>query len=148
LSFVIGDSSFVRRKSLIANDKGPITNDTMPSLANNQNLHAVPCLLQRGRLKVYPFSFRCAGPSSARAGSSGRQLFPQGAASMRQFMGRWVALFVMLTVAVGMVANSQAAADDFKLEEGYVSIFNGKDLTGWCYPGAKGKPLDGQTETP
>ena len=25
------------------------------------------------------------------------------------------------------------AADDFKLELGFVSLFNGKDLTGWCY---------------
>ncbi len=25
------------------------------------------------------------------------------------------------------------AADDFKLEAGFVSLFNGKDLTGWCY---------------
>lgn len=36
------------------------------------------------------------------------------------------------------------AADDFKLEEGYVSLFNGKDLTGWRY----GKEeLTGKTET-
>lgn len=25
------------------------------------------------------------------------------------------------------------AADDFKPEAGFVSLFNGKDLTGWCY---------------
>src|SRR5687768_3791359 len=40
------------------------------------------------------------------------------------------------------------AADDFKPESGYVSLFNGKDLTGWQYPGKKGMALDGKTETP
>ena len=40
------------------------------------------------------------------------------------------------------------AADDFKLEQGYTSLFNGKDFTGWKYPGAKGQPLDGKTMTP
>jgi hypothetical protein len=37
------------------------------------------------------------------------------------------------------------AADDFKPEEGYTSLFNGKDLTGWRYGK---KPLEGQTTTP
>ncbi len=40
-------------------------------------------------------------------------------------------------------------ADDFKPDEGYKSLFNGKDLTGWCYI-AKGKTskdvFDGKTE--
>jgi hypothetical protein len=40
------------------------------------------------------------------------------------------------------------AADDFKVEDGYTSLINGKDLTGWRYPGAKGETLDGKTETP
>lgn len=35
-------------------------------------------------------------------------------------------------VLLGMVAVA-SAADDFKLEEGYTSLFNGKDLTGWKY---------------
>ncbi|OAI54726.1 hypothetical protein AYO44_14360 [Planctomycetaceae bacterium SCGC AG-212-F19] len=39
------------------------------------------------------------------------------------------------------------AADDFTLEPGFVSLFNGKDLTGWRYPGTKGDILDGKTET-
>lgn len=30
----------------------------------------------------------------------------------------------------------------------FVSLFNGKDLTGWVYSGQKGKPMDGMTETP
>lgn len=43
------------------------------------------------------------------------------------------------------------AADDFKPEEGYISLFNGKDLTGWKYgdvPPKKKPPtevLDGKT---
>ncbi len=45
-------------------------------------------------------------------------------------------------------ALSLRAGGDFKTEDGYVSLFNGKDLTGWVYPGQKGKPMDGMTETP
>lgn len=37
------------------------------------------------------------------------------------------------------------AGDDFKVEEGYVSLFNGKDLTGWRY--YKETDLTGKTET-
>jgi len=43
------------------------------------------------------------------------------------------------------------AADDFKLEEGYTLLFNGKDLTGWehgyCPPGTRpnDENLDGKT---
>jgi len=32
-----------------------------------------------------------------------------------------------------LVAGQLAHADDFKLEPGYISLFNGKDLTGWGY---------------
>jgi Domain of Unknown Function (DUF1080) len=39
-------------------------------------------------------------------------------------------------------------ADDFKIEDGYTSMFNGKDLTGWRYPGIKGRDMGGKTETP
>jgi hypothetical protein len=35
-----------------------------------------------------------------------------------------------------------AAAEDFKLEPGYISLFNGKDLTGWGY---KTNNFDGKT---
>src|SRR5262249_13973552 len=38
------------------------------------------------------------------------------------------------------------AADEFKVEEGYKSLFNGKDLTGWRYAGSK-ESLEGKTET-
>src|SRR5476651_1690933 len=45
-----------------------------------------------------------------------------------------------------LVATSRAAigADDFKLEPGYVSLFNGTDLTGWGY---KTNNFDGKTES-
>ena len=41
-----------------------------------------------------------------------------------------------LCVALGLAIAASAA--DFKLEPGFTSLFNGKDLTGWCYrDGAK-----------
>jgi hypothetical protein len=45
-------------------------------------------------------------------------------------------------ISFGFLAASRGADD------GYVELFNGKDLTGWVYPGMKGKALDGRTETP
>lgn len=41
------------------------------------------------------------------------------------------------------------SADDFKPEVGYVSLFNGKDLSGWEYKVKKGasEALEGKTET-
>lgn len=41
-------------------------------------------------------------------------------------------------------AFSIARADDFKLEPGFVSLFNGKDLTGW---GFRTNNFDGKTES-
>jgi hypothetical protein len=50
-------------------------------------------------------------------------------------------------VVLGLLfAAAPAPAEDAKLEEGFVSIFNGKDLSGWYYRGSKEK-LEGQTET-
>jgi hypothetical protein len=43
-------------------------------------------------------------------------------------------------------ARMAGGADDFKVEEGYTSSFNGKDLSGWRY-GKKGDPLDGSAAT-
>jgi hypothetical protein len=58
-----------------------------------------------------------------------------------------------LPLALLTAACTAIAADDFKLEDGYTSLFNGKDLTGWEYgpvPVSK-KPiiekLDGKTAT-
>jgi hypothetical protein len=39
-----------------------------------------------------------------------------------------------------------ACADDFKPEAGFVSLFNGRDLTGWCY--APDTPFTGQAAAP
>jgi len=58
------------------------------------------------------------------------------------------AALALLTALLLSGANSGQAADDFKPEEGFVSLFNGKDLSGWRYPGANGKELEGQIETP
>jgi hypothetical protein len=61
---------------------------------------------------------------------------------------------LLAAALLGVVLFSTAGADDdFKLEEGFTSLFNGKDLTGWEYgpvPVTK-KPiiekLDGKTAT-
>jgi len=68
-------------------------------------------------------------------------------------MSRFVfKLLGVLVLAVAPMAWSDAAADDFKLEEGYIPLFNGKDLTGWEYgsvPPVKNPPpkekLEGKT---
>ena len=38
--------------------------------------------------------------------------------------------FCIVALSLGMVALPMARADDFKPEPGYISLFNGKDLTG------------------
>jgi hypothetical protein len=69
---------------------------------------------------------------------------------------RQVSLTVAVTVAT-MLAAMLGGVPDFygqtkptneKAEFKFEPLFNGKDLTGWVYPGQKGKPMDGQTETP
>src|SRR4051812_21919058 len=54
-----------------------------------------------------------------------------------------VSLFV--TFASLLVATGTVRADDFQLEPGFISLFNGKDLTGWCYN--KTNVFDGKTAT-
>ena len=44
---------------------------------------------------------------------------------------------------LGLTALTTAGADDFKLEPGYISLFNGHDLTGWGYN--KTNTFDGKT---
>ncbi len=57
-------------------------------------------------------------------------------------------LMVILTLAVAVIGlNPAGAADDFKLEPGYTSLFNGKDLKGWKY-GKSGEALDAKADTP
>jgi Domain of Unknown Function (DUF1080) len=43
-----------------------------------------------------------------------------------------------------LIAVQTARADDFKLEEGFTLLLNGKDLTGWKT--TKGESLDGKTD--
>jgi len=47
-------------------------------------------------------------------------------------------------LVLASVAFTATAADSFKLEPGYISLFNGKDLTGWGY---KTNNFDGKTES-
>jgi 3-keto-disaccharide hydrolase len=60
----------------------------------------------------------------------------------------------LLLALVASTVRSETAADDFKMEEGFVSLFNGKDLSGWEYgavPPVKNPPpkekLEGKAET-
>jgi len=43
------------------------------------------------------------------------------------------ALFLLAGWLIGAPARVARSADDFQPEPGYVSLFNGRDLTGWCY---------------
>ena len=58
---------------------------------------------------------------------------------MKKLAASLLALFFVASLAL-------RAADDFKLEPGFVSLFNGKDLTGWCF--STGEKFDGVTKTP
>ncbi len=53
------------------------------------------------------------------------------------------ASFLALFFAAALAARS---ADDFKPEPGFVSLFNGHDLTGWRYPA--GEKFDAKSVTP
>ena len=57
----------------------------------------------------------------------------------------YIAGALILSAAV-LIATTRLFAQD--LEPGFKSLFNGKDLTGWRYPGKTGMPMDGKTETP
>ncbi|HEX3152432.1 MAG TPA: DUF1080 domain-containing protein [Gemmataceae bacterium] len=50
------------------------------------------------------------------------------------------AIVILCVVAAAITGR----ADDFKVEEGFTPLFNGKDLTGWKTE--KGESLDGKTE--
>jgi len=61
---------------------------------------------------------------------------------MRAFCRKPLRLFIMKLIQslfiaamfIGSVTLSVTRADDFKPEPGYLSLFNGTDLTGWGYP--------------
>jgi len=54
----------------------------------------------------------------------------------------WFRVHVLIFLFGGAALN--AGADDFKLEPGFVSLFNGRDLTGWGYVTNN---CDGKTES-
>ena len=64
---------------------------------------------------------------------------------MKRAQGGLAGLLAMLAVAAVVGTETGRAADDFKVEAGYRSLFNGKDLTGWKVKGSK-DALDGKTE--
>src|SRR3954462_14009982 len=58
-----------------------------------------------------------------------------------------------LIISLLLTAAPAVAADDFQPEPGFISLFNGQDLTGWCYR-EENKPdgkviaaFDGQRES-
>ncbi|MBY0522556.1 MAG: DUF1080 domain-containing protein [Gemmataceae bacterium] len=62
---------------------------------------------------------------------------------MLRILAKGVSLALLAGLVLG-ASEALLAADDFKLEDGYVSLFNGKDLTGWRY---SKEDLTGKTET-
>src|SRR4051812_31583707 len=54
----------------------------------------------------------------------------------------------LLAAAFAVAALQGRAADEFKPESGFTSLFNGKDLTGWMYKSMPKESLEGKTETP
>lgn len=65
--------------------------------------------------------------------------------AMRRILSSAGACVVVL--ALGGLAVSGRADEAFRPEEGFTSLFNGKDFTGWVYRGSKAD-LAGKTETP
>jgi hypothetical protein len=53
----------------------------------------------------------------------------------------------LLVAGLLAIARPAPAGDDFKVEEGYKSLFNGKDLTGWRYTAKPKESLADKTET-
>jgi hypothetical protein len=56
-------------------------------------------------------------------------------------MNHLIRLFLS-AIVVAWTASTLAAADEFKPEEGYLNLFNGRDLTGWGY---RTNHFDGKT---
>ncbi|MSU26732.1 MAG: DUF1080 domain-containing protein [Pedosphaera sp.] len=57
--------------------------------------------------------------------------------------------FIKFTAALCLAAATTQAADAWKPDAGFTSLYNGKDLTGWSYRDKDGKPtetLDGKKE--
>jgi hypothetical protein len=55
------------------------------------------------------------------------------------------ALFLLVGFLIAAPSRVALCADDFQPEPGYISLFNGMDLTGWCYNPTN--TFDGKTES-
>jgi hypothetical protein len=64
---------------------------------------------------------------------------------MRQF---WRQVAAVLVLAGLMVTPGVGGDQEFKPDQGFTSLFNGKDLTGWMYKPNPKEDLTGKTETP
>ena len=56
----------------------------------------------------------------------------------------------IIALAMGLLSLSQVKAEDWTPEPGFVSLFNGKDLTGWCFRTKTAEitdKFDGKTES-
>ena len=63
-------------------------------------------------------------------------------------MSRFTLLTVLLCLACCGISSLALRAEEAKADGNAVELFNGKDLTGWCYKtGDTVKKFDGQTET-
>jgi hypothetical protein len=63
-------------------------------------------------------------------------------------MRRSVRSLLLFGLLTAMLAAASSQAQDQKTEEGFTSLFNGKDFTGWKYLPAPKESLEGKTETP
>jgi lysophospholipase L1-like esterase len=61
---------------------------------------------------------------------------------------RMITRLGVLLCLLPVVPALAAEPDDFQVEPGFVSLFNGRDLTGWGYTGAQAQGFDGLTITP
>ena len=81
-----------------------------------------------------------AGP----AGDATPEFFPDLLHPNKEGYDKWAAALTPVFATLGLI---ETAPDDFKLEPGFESLFNGKDLTGWGYPqkGGAFTSFDGKT---
>ncbi len=56
-------------------------------------------------------------------------------------------LFLLPALLCAFFASAMTG-QEVKTAEGFKSLFNGKDLSGWRYPGQKGETLEGKNQTP
>ena len=81
-------------------------------------------------------------------GDAKKEQFPDLLHPNQAGYAMWAAALRPVLATLGLI---ETEADDFKLEDGYVSLFNGKDLTGWGFRENKTqKPIknfDGKTSS-